>query len=149
MDYIPSCEDLLTCYTHSVYDMILDPHLCPFTTPEALLYEMVCQRLAQEFQIVEGKGIDREAYKKFVRKGLESQQDQLDDNFWMLSMGHRIQFLYYIPSSRTIKVDRYVSKMGNNDASSTATYSYQLWLPQSQQFSTITQVFHQYPGALY
>jgi hypothetical protein len=127
----------------------MDPVLCPYSSPELLMNEMVAQRLAQEFQIVAGKDIDREMYKKFVRKGVDSEEDASDDHFWMLSMGHRIQFLYYIPSTKTIKVDRYVSKMGNNDASSTATYAYQLWMPQSQTFSTITQVFHQYPEPEY
>lgn len=52
-DYVPTVEHLMSTYTRSTYNLILDPLECPFASPEALLTEMVSQRLAQEFQLVE------------------------------------------------------------------------------------------------
>jgi hypothetical protein len=43
------------------YYLIMDPKECAYDTPENLLTEMICQRLAQEYQLVEG--IDLRPYR--------------------------------------------------------------------------------------
>jgi hypothetical protein len=60
--------------------------------------------------------------------------------FYVLSMGHRIQFLAYIPSQREVKVSRYVS----TGMQTAAHYEYELWVPQLQKFQRVTQTFRQF-----
>ena len=52
-DYCPKVADLVKNYKiQTNYDIIIDRNECPYLTPEALLAEMVCQRLGQDFQLV-------------------------------------------------------------------------------------------------
>ena len=52
-DYCPKVADLVKNYKiQTNYDIIIDRNECPYLTPEALLEEMVCQRLGQDFQLV-------------------------------------------------------------------------------------------------
>jgi hypothetical protein len=161
-DYLPPVKDIegnvnpynaqavqANQYSESNYTLILDPSVCPFTTPENLLLEMVGQRLVQEYQLT--KGIDIESYKKLIpglvdgseSKGAMSQEQSTQ--FYVLSMGHRIQFLAYLPARSEVKVSRYVT----TGVQSTATYKYEVWVPQLQRFQRVSQTFKQYPDPEY
>ena len=129
-DYVPKVTDLVNAYNiQTNYDLILDPRECPFATPQALLIEMVCQRLSQEYQLVEGDGFDPAPYLHYVLstegKSVNKQslseklstaasdkKIEVGDNgvlFYVLSMGHRVQFLMYDPSNMLVKVVQLVS----------------------------------------
>lgn len=161
-DYLPPVKDIegnvnpynaqvvqANQYSESNYTLILDPTVCPFTTPENLLLEMVGQRLVQEYQLT--KGIDIESYKKLIPGLVEGSESKTAMNqeqstqFYVLSMGHRIQFLAYLPARSEVKVSRYVT----TGVQSTATYKYEVWVPQLQRFQRVSQTFKQYPDPEY
>ena len=126
---VPKVSDLVTSYNiQTNYDLILDHRECPFPTPQALLTEMVCQRLSQEYQLVEDELFDPAPYLHYVlsTEGKSVNQQSLNDKlstaiiekekgavggvlFYVLSMGHRVQFLMYDPSNKQIKVIQLVS----------------------------------------
>jgi len=123
-DYVPKVTDLVNAYNiQTNYDLILDPRECAFATPQALLIEMVCQRLSQEYQLVEGDGFDPAPYLHYVlsTEGKSVNKQSLSDKlstaasgvgdvlFYVLSMGHRVQFLLYDPSNMLVKVVQLVS----------------------------------------
>lgn len=142
-DYLPSIDDVRTKYTVANYSLVLDYSVCPFTKPESLLAEMVNQRLAQEFQVIDSDQYNYHYYKKLV---IGSAEKETPDQFFMiLSMGHRIHFLYYIPSRGTVNVYRYMSRIGINDANSTHTHFYRIWSKQFRRFLVMRQKFHQFP----
>jgi hypothetical protein len=156
-DYLPSPKDIegdqhpyshygvqgTNQFTESNYTLILDPAVCPYTTPENLLMEMVSQRLAQEFQLI--RDVDINQYKKLIHglddsdKSEESLYDTSDkSHFYVLSMGHRIQFLAYVPSRREVKVSRYVT----TGQQSVAKYEYEIWVPQVLSISFYFIIFY-------
>ncbi|CAM9485076.1 unnamed protein product, partial [Ectocarpus fasciculatus] len=158
-DYLPPIKDLegtqhpyahfaykrQTNFTSSHYSLILDPTVCAYSAPENLLKEMVCQRLTQEFQLI--RGFDVLPYRKLIPGDITHALDEPEGEsfFHVLSMGHRIQFLAYVPSKREVKVSRYVS----TGVQTAANYEYELWVPQLQRFQRITQTFRQFPEPEY
>jgi hypothetical protein len=143
-DYIPSIDDIRNHYTLSNYSLLAGG---PYHNPESLLAEMVKQRLAQDYQIVENDCMDIKVYKRFVLSTADKETP--DEHFIALSMGHRIQFLSYNPSLNYIYVHGYMSKIGVNDKDTSATYSYKLWSQYTRMFETTSQLFHQYPEPEY
>ena len=200
-DYIPQVPDLKNSYSNSSpYQLLLDGK-CAFDSPESLLQEMVCQRLSQDFQLVEaesGAGQDAASgpafnplpYFEYAMKmdhqadrhtpapghtshsshagASPSQPSQHSQQalapthpssathgsansrlFYILSMGHRIQFLFYEPSTRNVKVTQLTSNREANpnpnpntsnrearavtstgSTGSMTSYTYELWVPQ-------------------
>jgi hypothetical protein len=63
-DYVPSEDSLASTYTRSTYNLILDPKECAWKSIDSLLIEMVCQRLTQEFQLVEN--VDLSHYRRYI-----------------------------------------------------------------------------------
>lgn len=161
-DYIPQVPDLKNAYsTSSPYQLLLDEK-CTFDNPESLLAEMVCQRLSQEFQLVEaesyadatlGPVFNPLPYFDYAMKmdnssdNSKSQADYSNRLFYILSMGHRIQFLFYDAATRNVKVTQLTSIRdgSNRTAGSTASYTYELWVPQLSKYQAVTQQFTQFP----
>jgi hypothetical protein len=142
-DYLPSLDEIRTKYTVANYSLVLDSSVCPFSKPESLLAEMVNQRLAQEFQVIDSDQHNFHVYKKLV---IGSADKETPDQFFMiLSMGHRIHFLCYIPSRGTVNVFRYMSRIGINDSNSTVSHRYRIWSKQFQRFVVMEQNFYQFP----
>ncbi len=193
--YIPSVTQLNEEYhIQGDYELIMDKQLCAFMSAEDLLTEMICQRLSQEFQLVEIETNMNEellAYKNYILSNGSwsgsvlkkpstniSKSNQINNNnkynssnnknnekelFYILSMGHRIQFLSYDPSMSQVRVTRllWTGKNTNNTSnnnnfndnfsstSKKATYMYELWVPQTGEYQTMTQTFQQYPTPEY
>ena len=68
-------------------------------------------------------------------------------NFFILSMGHRIQFLEYDASTPGVNVTQYRARQGFNrdEGDNTYQYNYELWVPELGEFRTVSQKFHQFP----
>jgi len=180
--------------------------ICGFDTPANLLMEMICQRLAMDYQLVAGisiaqyeeffstsanigqnnnssnsgvsvKGLLQAAASKSVTKGgtlaantslntfvnkastsfkrkenthvsSVSSVINLDEyKYYILSMGHRIQFMAYDPNLRNISVTLCIAKDTNNlsverskkSSFNRFTYYYQLWVPQFLSWKLIAQ----------
>jgi hypothetical protein len=143
-DYFPSIEDIKNnYYTFCDYHLVLDP-ASPYRSPETLLVEMINQRLAQDYQLLENELVDLRQYKKFILSS-DDYKDTPDHHFVALSMGHRLQFLSYIPSKGNVQVHGYMSKIGVNSEKSGASYAYKLWSQYTQAFVATSQTFHQFP----
>ncbi len=69
-------------------------------------------------------------------------------NFYILSMGHRIQFLEYDTAAEQVNVTQYRSRQGFNKehGNSTSSYTYELWNKELSKFETMTQNFYQFPN---
>ncbi len=195
--YMPSVTQLNEEYhIQGDYELIMDKQLCSFMSAEDLLTEMICQRLSQEFQLVEIEtNMDEEllGYKNYIlsngswsgsvpKKPImnaskmnkvtsTNKSNKYNQNsnitkekelFYILTMGHRIQFLSYDPSMSQVRVTRFLwtgkstnSSGNNNDninfstTSKKATYMYELWVPQTGEYQTMTQTFQQYPTPEY
>ena len=165
--YVPPVATLSEEYhIQGDYGLIMDKGVCAFSSAEHLLTEMICQRLAQEYQLVEldalGEGA-KAAYKRYIQTqgryggwappvrpgGAESKDEQ--ELFFILSMGHRIQFLLYDPALSQVRVTRLLSVGGGahgyvsaQTEAQRATYSYQIWVPQTETYQQMTQTFLQY-----
>ena len=148
-DYLPSMEDIRTNYTLANYSLLLDSSVCAYRRPEDLLVEMVNQRLAQEYQLLDSSGSAMTACEKFIFDKEEQKNGEAPPQLVVLSMGHRIQFLSYVPSRGTINVHRYMSKIGENTEETTCVYSYQMWSRYAKRFVTTQQTFYQYPEPEY
>tara|TARA_A100001015_G_scaffold239564_1_gene272897 strand:+ start:204 stop:6080 length:5877 start_codon:yes stop_codon:yes gene_type:complete len=210
-DYMPPANTLNSSnYQWREYEIVVDPQEwddSPFDSPYSLLFEMVCQRLTQEFQLVQG--MDLREYTRqisaFSRQSLKNSSqifrtesavtlassssansfDPPEDtpisnhtssptpitplsNFnssdrhrtanrhnndspaepttYILSMGHRIQILTYVPNDNKFKVFMYTSGKGNNNTpEAQAEYTYDVWVPQMNKFQSQTQRFYRYP----
>ena len=142
-DDLPSSDTIRRKYTVANYSLVLDPVACPFSRPESLLAEMVNQRLAQEFQVIDNSQHNIRPFKQLVVGTAEKEAP--DHLFSILSMGHRIHFLCYIPSRGTVYVYRYMSRVGVNDDNSTYSYRYRVWSRQFGRFVVMHQNFYQFP----
>jgi len=100
-DYLPSVADLKDKFTVHQYAIQFLQEESPFETLEDALRELVCQRLSHEFQLIEG--LDQSPYMRLnhydlLANNAKSAQKKRDSaplrNFFILTMGHRIQFLY-------------------------------------------------------
>ena len=194
--YVPTVTQLNEEYhIQGDYELIMDKQLCSFMSAEDLLTEMICQRLSQEFQLVEIEtNMDEEllGYKNYIlsngswsgsikkpitkaskmnktssatsssKYNIKSNITKEKELFYILTMGHRIQFLSYDPSMSQVRVTRFLwtgkstnSSSNNNDninfstTSKKATYMYELWVPQTGEYQTMTQTFQQYPAPEY
>lgn len=106
---------------------------------------MVCQRLSMEYQLVDG--VNPEEYTKLNR----TLSGRSKTSTYILTMGHRIHILAYDASGKgEIVVTRFLSKRGTNSAKNTLdTYKFEVWVPHTQRFQTVTQTFFQYPQPEY
>eukprot|EP00605_Chrysophyceae_sp_TOSAG23-4_P001340 GSChrysophyteH1.ASY1.ANO1.1457.1 assembled CDS len=155
-DYVPKVADLVNNYNiQTNYDLILDPKEGPFVTPDSLVEEMVCQRLSQEFQLVEDKDFDAAPYLHYVKNvsgkntsnygTVWEETAKLDDViFHILSMGHRVQFIMFDPSNMQVRVIQLVSK--KLAKYSTALYDYSIYVAQTRRFQVVRQQFWQFPS---
>jgi hypothetical protein len=133
-DYFPSPKELRDSYAESFYTLTL-PSTSPFDSVpkynnhDELLIEMICQRLACDFQLVTGNesANDSDAGSR-VRQAVSvngaagfggggrystRQLDQAPDSHtvvYHLSTGHRIHQLIYDPERQTIEVKQYFQR---------------------------------------
>jgi len=234
-DFLPSPTDLRTKYdvARNYSKILVADDICGFDTPANLLMEMICQRLAMDYQLVEGVAIAE--YEEFFNSSANMQNagnsgpgkhaksitsakatplpipvplppsansnavaastsintlankltaasvtKALSSNphvssvsavaslsefkYYILSMGHRIQFMVYDPNQRNISVTLCIAKDTNNLADGAGigigigigsqrsrkstynrfAYPYQLWVPNFQHWKLITQVCHKF-----
>lgn len=135
-EYVPPVKDLQSHFKDfSNYQVFCLP-TCPFLDPEALLREMICQRLSHEYQLVDLEHENNKphvpAYRYFAKtraKNLPKDCNLENDPFYILTMGHRIQLLSYDVKEKVINVLILISKNAVRE-SCTAEYhyTYELWV---------------------
>lgn len=155
-DYYPSAKELRTSYTESFYTLTL-PSMLSETVPKysdhnELLIEMVCQRLAGDFQLVATDSYtDSEPAHHHVTGVLANRgpsgESRLPNNAvtYYLSMGHRIHHMVFDPELQTIVVKRYFQRGIQSDTTASKTYRYSLWVDFTAAFHPLQQMFHEYP----
>lgn len=166
-DYLPDVIELQRDYdVVNDYNVILDPGEKSFAKFEELVSELVNQRLIQEFQLI--INVNKEAYQSYSRskevtltttkkvpqnyllRPDEDKKKEIINHFYILTMGHRIQcFDYTVDKKPQVRVTQYRSKNAVNDDESSFTYHYEIWVPQIQEFQTMTQTFYQFPNPEY
>lgn len=171
-DYFPSPKDLRDSYTESFYTLTL-----PLTSPydsvpkynnhDELLVEMICQRLACDFQLVASESssdLDSNRPRAPVGPNIVGfsgggrystrQLDQAPDSHtivYHLSTGHRIHQLIYDPERQTIEVKQYFKQSPTlRDVSSpseaeSVPYRYSIWVERTQSFHPLQQEFRRFP----
>ncbi|CAM9371227.1 unnamed protein product [Discosporangium mesarthrocarpum] len=172
-DYVPSSQALRNRYNNTNYTVLPYEEGHSDSNSNAcseldLLEEMVCQRLAQDFQLVE-KGSGSQG-----PEGLSGGEEGLSDPYMprstltsaksasslfapkkgsrlvnTLSMGHRVHTLFYNETSELVEVKRYVSSDGLNTFDNQVVYKFSLWLPQMGHMQTVRQTFYKYPNPEY
>ncbi|EWM23480.1 dep domain containing protein [Nannochloropsis gaditana] len=179
-DYLPTPEQLRKDYTESFYTLMLpegddspkattpsgtgNSHVQAMCRSHAdLLEEMVCQRLAQDFQLVEtSPGSPAASLLRLFgalpgggaggigvgRKGREGGGKRA---VYTLSMGHRIHVLSYDESTRQVDVKHFLDRQGSNANSpqNHHRYRYQIWVPHTGRFQAVTQDFYRFPTPEY
>lgn len=151
-DYVPPVRDLQTRYTITAYTISIDPIDSPFPSIKDAIVEMMCQRLSKEFQLIEG--VDIIPYTRLAKT-----YDQVSsDNFFILTMGHRIQLLFANEYYNTIHVTQLTSLRSTNlsieedmeeDERNVFNYKYEMWAPQTKTFYPMAQSFHQFNNPEY
>ncbi|DAZ98946.1 TPA: LOW QUALITY PROTEIN: hypothetical protein N0F65_001385 [Lagenidium giganteum] len=154
-DFYPSPKDLHTSYTESFYTLTLpSTDIFPkYRNHNELLVEMVCQRLASDFQLVAtDAGTDVVVTRLRVPAGTtnrgpsgESRDSQSRTIVYHLSMGHRIHQMIYDEDLQTIEVKRYFQRASQRQHNEPRTYSYSLWGEFIQAFQPCQQKFYEYP----
>lgn len=137
-------------HDQGVYSLVFDSSVSKEGAEDCVL-EMVCQRLSQEFQLVEG--IDMTPYRTYLANhniGSLTKGKSDVEELYILSMGHRIHFLLYNRIQREVKVSRIKLMNASSDPSDKSggvrtRYEYELWVPPTMRFHVMTQNFFQYP----
>lgn len=155
-DYYPSAKELRTSYTESFYTLTL-PSMQSETVPKyndhnELLIEMVCQRLAGDFQLVATDSCTDSDPAHHHVTGVAanrgpSGESRLPNNavVYYLSMGHRIHQMIFDPELQTIDVKRYFQRAIQSDKNESKKYRYSLWVDATAAFHPLQQTFHEYP----
>ncbi|TMW64455.1 hypothetical protein Poli38472_013077 [Pythium oligandrum] len=120
---------------------------------DELLIEMVCQRLAGDFQLVAtDAGTDVDVSRNRVPAGTmnrgpsgESRDARSNTVTYHLSMGHRIHQIIYDAELQTIEVKRYFERASQGEHNEPKVYNYSLWVEHTQSFQPLQQKFYQYP----
>jgi hypothetical protein len=137
-------------HDQGMYSLVFNSNVSKEEAENCVL-EMVCQRLSQEFQLVEG--IDMSPYRTYLANhniGSLSKGKSDIEELYILSMGHRIHFLLYNYLQREVKVSRIKLINASSDPSDKSggvwtRYEYELWVPPTKRFHVMTQSFFQYP----
>ncbi|RLN15080.1 hypothetical protein BBJ28_00011296 [Nothophytophthora sp. Chile5] len=146
-DYFPAPKELHQRYTEAFYTLTLPSAMGQTATVDCvpsyrshdeLLIEMICQRLARDFQLV--SSCDSTAALAGNAPSAEDRQ-----RIYHLSMGHRIHQLIYDAERQTIEVKRFVQREPRDPEAAHATYNYSLWVELTQSFQPHQQLFHRYP----
>lgn len=135
-EYVPEVHELRSNYKiFSDYKLVFPP-IGPFLDPEAVLREMICQRLSHEYQLVDLEHNKNKsnvpAYRYFAKtrsSKIEGLNKTENDPFYILTMGHRIQLLSYDPKAKEINVLVLISQNAvRNSCTAEYHYTYELWV---------------------
>uniref|UniRef100_M4BYI6 DEP domain-containing protein n=1 Tax=Hyaloperonospora arabidopsidis (strain Emoy2) TaxID=559515 RepID=M4BYI6_HYAAE len=146
-DHFPSPQELRQGYSEAFYTLTLPTTAIQTPTVKCvpryrnhdeLLTEMICQRLACDFQLVSSY----ESPSSIV--GSESRPESRQ-RVYHLSMGHRIHQLIYDAERQTVEVKRFVQREPHDLKVAYTSYTYSLWVGLTQSFQPHQQLFHRYP----
>ncbi|KAG7381256.1 GATOR complex protein depdc5 [Phytophthora pseudosyringae] len=146
-DHFPSPQELRQRYTEAFYTLTIPTTATQVPTIECvpryrshdeLLIEMICQRLARDFQLVSSCDstaslMDSESIPENRRR------------VYHLSMGHRIHQLIYDAERQTVEVKRFVQREPHDPEVAYTSYNYSLWVGLTQSFQPHQQIFYRYP----
>ncbi|GMF29501.1 unnamed protein product [Phytophthora lilii] len=144
-DHFPSPQELRQGYTEAFYTLTIPTTATQtiecvprYRNHDELLIEMICQRLARDFQLV--SSCDSTASLMGSEPSPESRR-----RVYHLSMGHRIHQLIYDAERQTVEVKRFVQREPHDPEVAYTSYNYSLWVGLTQSFQPHQQIFHRYP----
>ncbi|CAI5708263.1 unnamed protein product [Peronospora destructor] len=147
-DHIPSPHELRQGYTEAFYTLTIPTTAMQtpaiecvprYRNHDELLIEMICQRLACDFQLV--STCDSTA----SLMGSEFLSPRSRRRVYHLSMGYRIHQLIYDAERQTVEVKRFVQREPHDHKVASISYNYSLWVGLTQSFQPHQQTFHRYP----
>ncbi|EFA79999.1 DEP domain containing protein [Heterostelium album PN500] len=148
-DYFPSQKDLLTKYIEYVHTLTLSPDENEYhNNTEALLKELISQRLAQGYQLImaetpsgSGTNATPSTPQQATAQAPSTPQQALSGartikkKVYQLSLGHDFHVITYDPSNLSIQVKRYQRNSGR-DLPNSLQYIYFLCTAYHNQFIT-------------
>ncbi|KUF77780.1 DEP domain-containing protein [Phytophthora nicotianae] len=146
-DHFPSPQELRQGYTEAFYTLTIPTTATQSPTIECvpcyrnhdeLLIEMICQRLARDFQLVSSCDSTASLMGSDPTPGSRRR-------VYHLSMGHRIHQLIYDAERQTVEVKRFVQREPHDPEVAFTSYNYSLWVGLTQSFQPHQQIFHRYP----
>eukprot|EP01133_Synstelium_polycarpum_P004113 gene4113-4803_t len=107
-DYFPSSKDLLSKYSEYVHTLTLSPDENEYhNNTEALLKELISQRLAQGYQLIIADGPPSTSTPSGTKIGPASRSQ-----VYRLSFGHDFHVVTYDPGNFSVQVKRYLRHSG-------------------------------------
>jgi len=148
-DFFPAEQELKDDFLFNHYVVTLDAlDQTQYISHKDLLHELVLQRLAQDYQIVDTKAVDSTLDRVAAKntKNTKGKTKAQRHNHITLSMGHRITQLRYNASDNVIEVTHHLAQFARNDYTSknTIKYNYELWSSSLGKFTSSTQKFTKY-----
>ncbi|CAH0485256.1 unnamed protein product [Peronospora farinosa] len=146
-DHIPSPHELRQSYSEAFYTLTIPTTAMQtpaiesvprYRNHDELLAEMICQRLARDFQLV--STCDSTASLMGIEPSSKNRR-----RLYHLSMGHRIHQLIYDAERQTVEVKRFVQREPHDPKVASTSYNYSLWVELTQSFQPHQQTFHRYP----
>ena len=138
-DFYPNDESLRRDYQVSQYNVTLDQiDTTQYPDHTALLSELIMQRLTRDLQIVPAFAMTRNS-KRMV-------QQVEDGRRFILSMGHRINEIYYNQEDDLLEVTQYLAKYAKNDheKGNTQVYRYRVYNKAQRTFIVNKQTFSRF-----
>ena len=153
-DFFPTEQELRDDFLFNHYVVTLDAlDFTHYLSHKDLLHELVLQRLAQDYQIVDTEVVFKSKSKsKSNSKTLGPRTQKKAEiiasskDHITLSMGHRITQITYNSNDNVIEVTHYLASFARNDFTSknTINYNYELWSSSLGKFTSSTQKFTKY-----
>ncbi|CAM9486869.1 unnamed protein product, partial [Ectocarpus sp. 4 AP-2014] len=161
IDHVPTQKILEDDYVESGYDIaIANEFKNNLERAKLVVEEMVAQRIAQDFQLVEQPAETNvrsrlwTSYQQLAKRGRDF---STNNNFFtvreglvhIVSMGHRLQTISYTQENSTVKVRRFTLKAGMDSENSAYEYSFSLWGSLTGYSQPVKQEFYKYPKPPY
>lgn len=150
VDYFPPQREREHKFTFSLYNVTLSEfERNNFSSNKELLWEMVRQRITQDYQFVPASLVDdRDIGRRRPSRRDQMTQDKdgaLESAVRMyLSMGHRLQVLHYDPTSDTVEVKTFMAKNAQGNHVGTFNYFYHSFCQDTGEFVRVAQDFRQF-----
>ena len=144
IDYFPPRREREHKFTFSIYNVTLSEFENKnFSSNKELLLEMVRQRITQDYQFVPSYLIDDSDEE--ARSLVQEQKEGISSEAMCmyLSLGHRLQVLYYDPTSDTVEVKTYMAKNAQGSQVGTFRYLYKSYCRETKSYVKMVQDFKQ------
>lgn len=153
IDYFPPQNEIDHNFTFSISNVTIADLNSKFASNKEFLFQMVAQRLTQDYQLVPPSHVNASNYKReslrtghTIRERSNSIHTEDEDAFRVfMSMGHSLQVLTYDTEKDTVEVTTYNAiDTQRNAEENTQKYFYRAWCDETNSFKKMSQEFSKY-----